>query len=227
MSTERREFLRWLSIGTGTVAAASLVACGNDGPGGGGVDSGALVPDATPGPAPDANDLCRVTTADALGPFHAPGAPMRMQIAALDEPGERLAITGVVLADDCVTPIAGALLDIWQADVDGVYHDAGAEFRLRGQVLTDDQGRYSFDTIKPGAYLLAANSWRPAHLHYIVSKPSYRPITTQVYFAGDPFLPPNDGCTTCGSDDPDRIIELAGDANTGWSGVVPIVLARA
>jgi catechol 1,2-dioxygenase len=214
-------------MGTGAVAAASLVSCGDDAAGvdgGASADSGAGTDSA---PSPDANDLCRITTPDALGPFHEAGAPMRTMIAENDEPGERVMISGVVVADDCVTPISGALLDIWQADVDGNYHDAGVEYRLRGQVLTDDQGRYAFESIKPGNYLIGDNSWRPAHIHFLVSKPSYLPVTTQLYFAGDPYLPPNDGCTTCGSDDPDRIIELAGDANAGWAGEFQIVLARA
>lgn len=224
MSTERREFLRWLSMGTGAVAAAGFVSCKSEEIGGG-ADAGSF-PDAA-GASPDASDLCRVTTPDALGPFHAPGAPMRTKIAEDNEPGERVTISGVVVADDCVTPIAGALLDIWQADVDGNYHDAETEYRLRGQVLTDEQGRYSFESIKPGNYLIAQDSWRPAHIHFMVSKPSYLPVTTQMYFEGDPYLPPNDGCTTCGSDDPDRIVALTGDANAGWSGDFQIVLARA
>ena len=175
----------------------------------------------------DGGTSCPATIDDALGPFYEPGAPMRTQIAALDEPGERLALEGVVVtAVDCTTPLAGVLLDIWQADKDGNYHAAGAEFRLRGQILTGADGRFRLETIRPGNYENGPGAWRPAHLHFLVSKPGYLPVTTQIYFAGDPFLSPNDGCPGCGSDDPLRIVPLTGNAKTGWQGELEIVLAR-
>ena len=49
----------------------------------------------------------------------------------------------------------------------------------------------------------------------------------QLYFAGDRYLPPNDSCAACGSDDPDRVIPLAGDAVAGWTGAVTFALASA
>lgn len=176
-----------------------------------------------------ADPSCRPTRGDAQGPFFVPGAPSRAKIADDAEPGERVVLSGRVFTSDCETPLVGALLDIWQADRDGVYHDATGtpEFRLRGQVLTDSEGRFMVDTIKPGNYTLAANVWRPAHIHFTASMPGHAPVTTQLYFKGDPFLPPNDGCTTCGSDDADRIIDLSGDAVGGWVGEWNIVLARA
>ncbi len=213
-------------------SAGALLSCGDDS-GGSSADSAvAPTPDAAPG-QPDAivgvdgGIACTGTTNDALGPFHVAGAPMRMQIADIDEPGERLTVTGVVVtAADCTTPLQGVLLDIWQADKDGVYHDAGVEYRLRGQIVTGADGRFEIDTIRPGNYQLADDSWRPAHVHFLVSKPGYQPVTTQLYFEGDQFLPPNDGCTSCGSDDPARIIPLTGDAVAGWSGEFRIILAN-
>lgn len=226
MKHGRRRFLQLVSAGS----AGAMLSCSSDSPGGGADASGQPPADAAPDAVVgvDGGQACAPTTNDALGPFHADGAPMRMQIAANDEPGERLALTGVVVsAADCTTPLAGVLLDIWQADRDGNYHDAGTEFRLRGQILTGADGRFSLDTIRPGNYQLADESWRPAHIHFIVSKPGYTPVTTQLYFAGDPFLPPNDGCTTCGSDDPARIVPLSGDGANGWSGEFQIILGSA
>jgi catechol 1,2-dioxygenase len=219
---DRREFLRWASIASGTLVAGAALACG---------DEPASSPDASSGSdgaaGPDAADpSCRPTRGDAQGPFFVPGAPSRAKIAADDEPGERIVLSGRVFTSDCETPLVGALLDIWQADKDGVYHDAGVDFRLRGQVLTDAEGRFMVDTIKPGNYTLAENVWRPAHIHFTASMPGHRPVTTQLYFKGDPFLPPNDGCTTCGSDDADRVVDLSGDAVGGWAGEWNIVLAR-
>ena len=77
----------------------------------------------------------------------------------------------------------------------------------------------------PGAYL-QASGYRPAHLHYRVSAAGFATLVTQIYFAGDPYLAPNDSCTTCGSDDPARIIALALGDVTNF-GRVDITLARA
>lgn len=218
----RRDFLRWASIASGTLMAGAALGCGDEPTGDADAASTA---DAAAG-FDSGGPVCRATRSDVLGPFFVPGAPSRAKIAADEEPGERIVLSGRVFTDDCATPLVGALLDIWQADKDGVYHDAGANFRLRGQVLTDAEGRFMVETIKPGNYTLAADVWRPAHIHFTASMPGHRPVTTQLYFKGDPFLPPNDGCTTCGSDDADRVIDLAGDAVTGWTGEWNIVLAR-
>ena len=204
----RRRFLRATAIGG---AAAAVASC-SDGPG-------------SPRDAgPDAA-ACRVTTADVLGPFYLAGAPSRMQLADAGEPGERLALTGTVVGAGCA-PLAGVLLDVWQADKDGAYHGGAADqFRLRGKVTTDASGRFSIDTIRPGNYEQAPGLWRPAHLHFTLSLAGHRQVSTQLYFAGDPYLPPNDSCTACGSDDPDRVIPLAGSAAAGWTGDVTFVLA--
>ena len=174
--------------------------------------------------------ICRATTEDVLGPFHRDGAPSRAMIAAATEPGDRIALDGVVLAADCTTPLVGAALDIWQADSTGNYHEpdeaVDAPFRLRGQVAAARDGTWAIDTIKPGNYRNGPG-WRPAHIHFIVTHPGYRTLTTQLYFAGDPYLPPNDSCTTCGSDDPARIIPLVARAGGGFTAEFRIVLARA
>lgn len=152
-------------------------------------------------------ETCELTGSDVEGPFHIDGAPQRTVLADQDEPGERLMIEGTVYGPDCKTPVANAMLDVWHADDNGDYHD-DAEYRLRGQVMTDDQGRYAFETIIPGRYPLGGST-RPAHIHFMVSKPGFRPLTTQLYFEGDPFLNPNDPCGAgCNSGDPTLIIAL-------------------
>lgn len=172
----------------------------------------------------DAGAACKPTTSDVQGPYYQEGAPKRTKIAADEEPGERLSIAGTVLGPDC-KPLSGALVDVWQADKDGTYHGPDAEYRLRGQVLTDKDGYYEFETIMPGAYALSGG-FRPAHIHFTVSRPGYAPLTTQLYFQGDPFLPPNDACGSgCNSDEPDRVIAL--DTQTPRRGVFDIVLSRA
>jgi len=96
--------------------------------------------------------------------------------------------------------VRGALLEIWQANAAGRYkhkndnHAAPLDpnFSGCGRVLTDNDGRYSFVTVKPGAYPWKnhENAWRPAHIHFslfgagLISR-----LVTQMYFPGDPLLP--------------------------------------
>ena len=107
--------------------------------------------------------------------------------------GDVVYLSGQVLDDDC-RPIAGALVEIWQANRHGRYHHerdpnpapVDPHFQGWGETLTDEQGRYSFKTILPGAYPAdeARGWWRPPHIHFRVSKRGYRELVTQMYFAG-------------------------------------------
>jgi protocatechuate 3,4-dioxygenase beta subunit len=97
--------------------------------------------------------------------------------------GTRLALEGRVLDADCA-PLAGATVDLWQADADGAYDLEG--FALRGQVTTDAEGRYAFSTIVPGHYL-NGSQYRPAHIHVKVGADGHALLTTQLYFEGDPY----------------------------------------
>jgi protocatechuate 3,4-dioxygenase beta subunit len=134
-----------------------------------------------------------------------------------------------VLGPDCRTPLPDVRLDAWQADASGNYHDERAQYRLRGQLTTNQSGRFELFTILPGAYEIGGGS-RPAHIHVTVSRPGYRSLTTQLYFKGDPYLAPRDACgSACRSDDPDRIIDLRKEEKMGGEflvGTVDIVLAR-
>lgn len=112
--------------------------------------------------------------------------------------GERIVVTGKVLDDDG-HPVRGALIEIWQANAAGRYqhkndnHPAPLDpnFTGCGRVLTDNEGNYTFVSIKPGAYPWKnhENAWRPAHIHFslfgagILSR-----LVTQMYFPGDPLL---------------------------------------
>jgi protocatechuate 3,4-dioxygenase beta subunit len=240
---ERRTWLAWLA----TALPAGVAACGGSADGSeepnstdasqeGAVDvdggDAALADGNLDGAAEaglDASETgtaCVPTGRDALGPFHEPGAPYRTEIAGPEEPGARIRIVGVVLADDCVSPVADAVLDIWHADADGVYHSASQQYRLRGQVKSDGEGRFAFDSILPGNY-----ADRPRHVHFIVSAPGFQPLTTQLYFADDPFLGPNDSCQppTCDSSDPDRITQLVAtptDAGEVLIGTFEVRLSR-
>jgi protocatechuate 3,4-dioxygenase beta subunit len=138
---------------------------------------------------------------------------MRMILASPDEPGDRLLVEGLLVdLADCTRPLAGYVVDVWQADASGNYYDAAStSYRLRGRIATGPDGRFALETIKPGYYETTTGP-RPAHLHARVYTPAgFDRLVTQLYFEGDPFLGPNDGCQppTCFSDDPLRIMRLA------------------
>jgi protocatechuate 3,4-dioxygenase beta subunit len=82
-----------------------------------------------------------------------------------------------VVTAACV-PVAGVLLDFWQADDDGRYDNAG--FRLRGHQYTDRDGRFSVTTVVPGLY-----PGRTRHVHVKVQAPNQAVLTTQLYFPGE------------------------------------------
>lgn len=176
-------------------------------------------------PARTLAQVCSPTRSDVLGPFYVANAPSRALLAGPDEPGDRLVVRGRVLGPDCRTPLRHALLDVWQADANGQYHDEKDNFRLRGQLLTDDTGSFAFTTVVPGRYKLEGN-YRPAHIHFIVSHPRHQPLTTQLYFKGDPYLGGKDACgDECDSNDPERIVELKKlEAGRGLAAAFQIIL---
>ena len=113
--------------------------------------------------------------------------------------GERMIVEGQI-RDGVGRPIAGALVEIWQANAAGRYahavdqHPAPLDpnFTGAGAGITDEQGRYRFLTIKPGAYPWGnhTNAWRPAHIHFsLFGRAFTQRLVTQMYFPGDPLLP--------------------------------------
>jgi protocatechuate 3,4-dioxygenase beta subunit len=112
--------------------------------------------------------------------------------------GERIVVSGRVL-DENARPVAGTLVEIWQANAAGRYphkvdqHDAPVDpnFSGAGRCLTDAEGRYRFVTIRPGEYPWRNhyNAWRPAHIHFSLFGPAFATrLVTQMYFPGDPLL---------------------------------------
>jgi protocatechuate 3,4-dioxygenase beta subunit len=111
--------------------------------------------------------------------------------------GERIIVAGRVL-DEAGRPVPDTLVEVWQANAAGRYvhvadqHPAPLDpnFFGAGRVVTDAEGRYSFTTIRPGAYPWRnhANAWRPAHIHFSLFGTSFLTrLVTQMYFPGDPL----------------------------------------
>jgi protocatechuate 3,4-dioxygenase beta subunit len=112
--------------------------------------------------------------------------------------GERIVVTGRVLDEDG-RPLGGVLLEVWQANAAGRYVHEGDQhpapldpnFTGAGRTLSDDDGRYRFVTVKPGAYPWRnhPNAWRPAHIHFsLFGRAFTQRLVTQMYFPGDPLF---------------------------------------
>jgi hydroxyquinol 1,2-dioxygenase len=145
------------------------------------------------------------TESNIEGPLYVEGAPERKMGAPLgvDPEGEPLLLSGQVLHSNGM-PIAGALIDVWQADSKGQYdnedpHAAGGNFR--GRYRTGADGRYAIATVVPQGYkvpesgpcgnvlrLLGRHAWRAAHIHFKLSAPGCLPLTTQLFVEGAPYL---------------------------------------
>jgi protocatechuate 3,4-dioxygenase beta subunit len=112
--------------------------------------------------------------------------------------GERIIVTGRVLDEDG-RPVRNTLVEIWQANAAGRYvhhvdqHPAPLDpnFLGAGRCVTDEEGRYRFYSVKPGAYPWGNhhNAWRPNHIHFSLIGPSIATrLVSQMYFPGDPLF---------------------------------------
>jgi protocatechuate 3,4-dioxygenase beta subunit len=118
---------------------------------------------------------------------------------AAEPQGQRIIVAGRVVDEDA-RPVVGALIELWQANAAGRYRHAvddhpapvDPNFTGAGRTITDGDGRYSFTTIKPGAYPWRNhhNAWRPAHIHFSIFGSSFATrLITQMYFPDDPLFP--------------------------------------
>lgn len=127
---------------------------------------------------PACHDDAEPTIAQTEGPYFRPDAPLKRDLAT-DAPNAEPLLVGGYVQDVHCQPVAGALIELWQADENGSYDRRG--FRLRGHQITDEEGRWWFSTIFPAAY------WtRTRHLHVKVQRPNDPVLTTQLYFPDEP-----------------------------------------
>jgi protocatechuate 3,4-dioxygenase beta subunit len=156
---------RRIVLGAGAFAAGSLL----------GIGSG--LAQAPLSPTPACHDGDEPTLAQTEGPFFKPSSPERIELIEAGMAGQPIELVGFVLSRNC-KPIAGALLEFWQADDKGQYDNSG--FRLRGHQFTDADGRYRLKSIVPGIYV-----GRTRHIHVKVQPRGGRVLTTQLYFPGE------------------------------------------
>ncbi len=146
------------------------------------------------------------TESTVFGPFHrlnAPEMPAGGNIAHRDAVGVPALVSGRVL-DLAGKPIAGAELDVWQAQTNGLYDSQDTNpdnLHMRGKFRSDGEGRYLLRTVIPvnypipsdgpvGAMLKATgrHPWRPAHIHFVVTADGYDAVTTHIFDRRDPYL---------------------------------------
>lgn len=186
-----------------------------------------------------------------LGPFHvgdAPEYPMGTNIC-LDHKGEDMVVRGRVLDVDG-KPLAGVKIDVWQANDEGFYDvqqkGIQPDFNLRGVFRTGDDGSYWFKAVRPKHYSiptdgpvgklladLGRHPYRPAHLHYIISKDGYDTVTTHIFDPDDIYID-NDAVFGVKSsliaefdrvDDENKIKELGFEGSHYWDVEFDFVLA--
>ncbi|GLO46056.1 catechol 1,2-dioxygenase [Pseudomonas putida] len=140
------------------------------------------------------------------GPLYVAGAPLCEGEARLDDgcdPGQPMLLEGQVL-DLAGQPLAGAIVDVWHANTQGLYSYFDSDqsaYNLRRRIVTNAQGRYRAHSIVPSGYgcpadgptqacldQLGRHGQRPAHIHFFISAPGYRHLTTQINLAGDAYL---------------------------------------
>ncbi|MFI8334454.1 catechol 1,2-dioxygenase [Pseudomonas taetrolens] len=142
------------------------------------------------------------------GPLYVAGAPICNAEARMDDGSEEgvatvMFLEGQVL-DTLGQPVAGATVDLWHANTKGTYSffdQSQTEYNLRRRIITDAEGRYRARSIVPSGYgcdpqgptqecldLLGRHGQRPAHVHFFISAPGHRHLTTQINLSGEKYL---------------------------------------
>lgn len=154
-----------------------------------------------------AHDDGGLTEATVEGPFHVVESPARelgADINVAGQPGEPCLVTGRVV-DEQGEGVRHASVDVWQANAEGHYDVQRPgeipQGDLRGRFTTDGHGRFWFRTIVPSFYPIPTDgpvgqmleatgrhAFRPAHIHFEVSAPGLRTLTTHVFVAGSSYL---------------------------------------
>jgi len=146
------------------------------------------------------------TQANMLGPFWRDDHPMCASGASLvrsPTPGAELLVS-VSLEDTAGSPVDGAVVDVWHSSPEGLYENQDpkqAEMNLRGRFVSHSNGKFQFKSVKPAGYPIPVDgpvgelvratrrhNFRPAHLHFMVFKPGFKTLVSQVYSPDDPNI---------------------------------------
>jgi protocatechuate 3,4-dioxygenase beta subunit len=146
------------------------------------------------------------TQANLLGPFWRDDQPLSASgdtLVRSPTPGPELLVRASI-ADSEGRPVAGAEVDIWHSSPEGLYENqdpSQAEMNLRGRFVTDDAGRFYFRSVKPAGYPIPIDGpvgdlvratrrhhYRPAHLHFMIYKPGFKTMISQIYAPDDAHI---------------------------------------
>lgn len=146
------------------------------------------------------------TQANLLGPFWRDDQPCSTSGDSLvrsPTPGPGL-IVHATITDGEGRPVAGAEVDIWHSSPEGLYENQDptqAEMNLRGKFITDENGRFHFTSVKPAGYPIpiegpvgdllrvsGRHHYRPAHLHFLIVKPGFKTMISQIYVPDDEHI---------------------------------------
>lgn len=146
------------------------------------------------------------TAANLLGPFwrmNSPRTESGASIVRSPTPGPAMFVK-VWVQDQNGKPIEDAEVDVWHSSPEGYYENQDpnqADMNLRGKFVTDKDGHFHFRSVKPAGYpipidgpvgdLIRAqgrHNYRPAHLHFLIFKPGFKTLISQVYVNDDPYL---------------------------------------
>lgn len=142
------------------------------------------------------------------GPLYVAGAPVFEGQARMDDGSEEGVATVMFLEGQVLDaqgqPVVGATVDLWHANTKGTYSffdQSQSEYNLRRRIITDAEGRYRARSIVPSGYgcdpqgptqecldLLGRHGQRPAHVHFFISAPGHRHLTTQINLSGEKYL---------------------------------------
>jgi catechol 1,2-dioxygenase len=146
------------------------------------------------------------TAANLLGPFWRMNSPRTENggsIVRSATPGPALFVNARVV-DGTGGPVAGAEVDVWHSSPEGFYEQQDpkqADMNLRGKFMTDADGAFAFRSVKPAGYPIPIDGpvgefvratrrhhYRPAHLHFLIYKPGFKTLISQVYVNDDERL---------------------------------------
>ncbi|XXH04894.1 hypothetical protein Hte_011316 [Hypoxylon texense] len=201
----------------------------------------------------DASGDSAATPSAVLGPFYRANAPVLPNGSSIVKASRDSAwykqaepllthMSGHVTSASTGKPVPGATVDVWLAGPNGLYEqqdEAQPDMNLRGRFRTDGRGAYALYGLRPTAYpipldgpagrvltLLDRHPYRPAHVHFIVSAPGYRTLTTQVFDREDPYV--KDDSVFAVKDELMVAFEARrGDGKAHWSLVYDFVLSEA
>jgi protocatechuate 3,4-dioxygenase beta subunit len=150
-------------------------------------------------------EFCRVTSRQTLGPYYPESDWNRDNDLTRRKPtdpeasGQVIQLSGIIRNKNC-DPIENARVEIWQASPLGKYDHSqdlnpitkDPKFQYWGMNQTGKDGRYFFKTLIPGHYPLdpalvgrvpsGPGQFRPPHIHFKITHPSFRELVTQMYF---------------------------------------------